>query len=74
MQRRNLFERLRPVNLNSGNDFGASPQHHRILGAVGGRGVEQITVFGAHAFGVTVRDGREQQEPPDAGPISKRFS
>ncbi len=50
------------ADLNSGNDVGACPQDHLVVGAVGGGDVEQIAVFGPHPFGVAVGDGRKEQE------------
>ena len=60
VQRLDLVEALGPVDLNSGNDFGARPQDHLVVGAVGGGGVEQVAVFGPHPLGVAVCDGRER--------------
>ena len=52
----------RAVDLHGGNDFRAGPQDELVVGAVGGRGVEQVAMLGPHPLGVAVRDRREQQE------------
>jgi hypothetical protein len=62
MKLRNVFQHFWPADLNGGDNFGAGPQHNRVVGAVGSGDVEHVAVFGAHAFGMAVRDRREQQE------------
>ncbi len=63
MQGGDLVKALGLVNLDGGNDFGARTDNERIIGAVGCRCIEQVTMFGPHPLGVAVRDGRKQQEP-----------
>ena len=58
---------------NRRNDFRRRPDHQPIVGAVGGRGVEQIAMLGSDPLGVAVRDRREQQELARR-PRSNRFS
>ncbi len=55
-------EALGPVNRQCSNNFRGGPDHEPLLGAVGGRGVDQVPMFGPDPVGVAVRDRREQQE------------
>src|SRR5262249_27663446 len=48
--------------LNGGNDFGARTHQQSLVGAVGGRRVEQALVLGSDPLGVAVGDGRKEQK------------
>ncbi len=63
MQCGNIFERLRTVDLDRGNNLGPGTHHNLGFGAIGGGAFQKVVMFQSHPLGVTVHGCRKQQEP-----------